>query len=145
MWGAYPLDPACINTHESTHGFTHRLDLNLTSIEKNSFSKTKTKLNAKDIAKHFVKLEERIYKCDLAFINDLITQELPSDRWIHFLDSDDYLKRDCMQRTIESLDSLKAIREEIEIVARDVILFTMKIVVRGEVAPISSLRDPFTP
>ena len=75
----------------------------LISIEKNSFNKTKTRLNAKDIAKHFVKLEERIYKCDLAFINDLITQELPSDRWIHFLDSDDYFRVDCLQKATQSL------------------------------------------
>ena len=95
----------------------------LTSIEKNSFSKTKTKLNAKDIAKHFVKLEERIYKCDLAFINDLITQELPSDRWIHFLDSDDYFRVDCLQRCYGLLREFSRVRSDIEVVIHGMTLY----------------------
>ena len=95
----------------------------LISVERNSFSKTKTKLNAKEIARHFVKLEERIYKCDLAFINDLITQELPSDRWIHFLDSDDYFRVDCLQRCNGLLREFSCVRSDIEVVIHGMTLY----------------------
>lgn len=92
----------------------------LTSLKRNSFDQTKTKLSPLAIAKHFTKLEDRIYKCDLVHIDDLITQELPNDRWIHFMDSDDYLKLDCLQNTIEALHTAKVPKGiEIEIVARD--------------------------
>ena len=53
----------------------------------------------------------------MLFIDSLITQELPQ-RWIHFLDSDDYLKLDCLQKCLEAKDkkpNLEIINHKIDI------------------------------
>ena len=93
-------------------------DSNLTSIQKNSLNQSKIQISTQNIIKHFKKIENRIYKFDLAFINDLITQELPK-RWIHFLDSDDYLRLDCLQKCMDARKSM----HNLEIITHGVELF----------------------
>ena len=53
----------------------------------------------------------------MLFIDSLITQKLPQ-RWIHFLDSDDYLKLDCLQKCLEAKDkkpNLEIIKHRVDV------------------------------
>ena len=89
----------------------------LDSLKRNSLNQNKTPIPFETIKKHFTKIDSRIYKCDLAFINDLITQELPKNAWIHLLDSDDYLKLDCIE------NALKASKDDTELITHKIIRY----------------------
>lgn len=73
-----------------------------------SFDKTDIKkLSKEDIDKNFIKLHERVYKTELKEINDFIIQDLPDDVYIHFLDSDDYLDKNCISKCFKNIKEKK--------------------------------------
>ena len=68
-----------------------------------SFEKTYKSLNEQDIKAHFTQIQPNFIKSDLERINDFITQELPANALIHFVDSDDCLSHDCIEVCVQNL------------------------------------------
>ena len=87
---------------------------NITSLKTtHSLDKTTKIIPKESIKEHFIILSHNHIKTDLEDINSLIVQELPK-RWIHFVDSDDYLELDCIENCIKETSNNK-----IEIVLHD--------------------------
>ncbi|ECL6512881.1 glycosyl transferase family A, partial [Campylobacter jejuni] len=76
---------------------------NIISYEKSNTFKNSTKeLIKEDINKNFTKLSKNIIQTKLKNINDFIIQDL-ADNIIHFLDSDDYLELDCIEKCVNEM------------------------------------------
>ncbi|MCE3039707.1 glycosyltransferase [Helicobacter anatolicus] len=58
--------------------------------------------NIADIAKYFYYVDSRHIQTDLCNNLPYILQKLPENRYIHFIDSDDYFTQDCIQKCIKS-------------------------------------------
>ncbi|WHN17805.1 glycosyltransferase family 2 protein [Campylobacter jejuni] len=69
----------------------------------NIFKKIPKELTKEDINKNFIKLSKNIIQTKLKNINDFIIQDLP-DNIIHFLDSDDYLELDCIEKCVNEMN-----------------------------------------
>ncbi|WHN16044.1 glycosyltransferase family 2 protein [Campylobacter jejuni] len=69
----------------------------------NTFKKIPKELTKEDINKNFIKLSKNIIQTKLKNINDFIIQDLP-DNIIHFLDSDDYLELDCIEKCVNEMN-----------------------------------------
>ena len=83
---------------------THNFDKTIQSlIQTHSFTKTYKDILAQDIQAHFTQIEPNFIKSDLERINDFITQELPQNTLIHFVDSDDYITQDCIEKCVQNL------------------------------------------
>ena len=80
---------------------------NNTSIQSlsqtHSFEKSYKSINAQELRAHFTQIKHNFIKSDLERINDFITQELPQNALIHFVDSDDYLRQDCIAKCVQAL------------------------------------------
>ncbi|HEC1730435.1 TPA: glycosyltransferase family 2 protein [Campylobacter jejuni] len=76
---------------------------NITSYENiNTFNTASKELTKEDINKNFTKLSKNIIQTKLKNINDFIIQDLPNNI-IHFLDSDDYLELDCIEKCVNEM------------------------------------------
>lgn len=67
-----------------------------------SFDKETKSISIDEINAHFKLKDKNFIQSDLEDINTLIIQELP-ERIIHFLDSDDYLKLDCIELCVNEM------------------------------------------
>ena len=68
-----------------------------------SFAKTYKSLSTQEVQSHFKKIQPNFITSDLERINDFITQELPQDALIHFIDSDDYIQPRCIEICVKNL------------------------------------------
>ena len=68
-----------------------------------SFEKATKTINTEELKAHFTQIQSNFIKSDLTRINDFIIQELPSNALIHFVDSDDYLTKDCIEKCVKAL------------------------------------------
>lgn len=71
-------------------------------LKTHTFDKSVKKLSLSEVQKHFTKLSSNFIKTDLEDINELLVQDLPS-RIIHFVDSDDYIKLDCIEICVKNM------------------------------------------
>ncbi|MCV3396613.1 MULTISPECIES: glycosyltransferase family 2 protein [Campylobacter] len=82
-----------------------------------TFDKSFKKITISEV-NQAIKIKNQNYvKVNLENINELIVQELPN-RIIHFLDSDDYLKRECIEFCVNSM-----INQQLEIIMHDYIYY----------------------
>ena len=68
-----------------------------------SFEKSYKSIDAQELRAHFTQIKHNFIKSDLERINDFITQELPQNALIHFIDSDDYITQDCVAKCVQAL------------------------------------------
>ena len=68
-----------------------------------SFEKSYKSIDAQELRAHFTQIKHNFIKSDLERINDFITQELPQNALIHFVDSDDYITQDCVAKCVQAL------------------------------------------
>lgn len=81
---------------------------NITSYENiNTFNTASKELAKEDINKNFTKLSKNIIQTKLKNLNDFIIQDLPNNI-IHFLDSDDYLELDCIEKCVNEIEESNA-------------------------------------
>ena len=68
-----------------------------------SFEKSYKSIDTQALRAHFTQIKHNFIKSDLERINDFITQELPQNALIHFVDSDDYIRQDCVAKCVQAL------------------------------------------
>lgn len=68
-----------------------------------SFEKSCKSIDTQELRAHFTQIKHNFIKSDLERINDFITQELPQNALIHFVDSDDYITQDCVAKCVQTL------------------------------------------
>ncbi len=68
-----------------------------------SFEKSYKSIDTQALRAHFTQIKPNFIKSDLERINDFITQELPQNALIHFVDSDDYIRQDCIEICVQAL------------------------------------------
>ncbi|EHN6903038.1 glycosyltransferase [Campylobacter jejuni] len=78
-----------------------------------TFEKNTKILKKEDIKSNFIPIQKRYIKTNLENINDFIIQELPNFI-IHFLDSDDYLRLNCIEKCVN-----KMIKNDLDICVHD--------------------------
>ena len=83
-----------------------------------SFEKHYKNITQTQIQAHFTQIQSNFIKSDLTCINDFIIQELPSNALIHFVDSDDYLTKDCIEKCVKALQE-----GDLDIVAHNITHF----------------------
>lgn len=76
--------------------------------QSHSFSHHTHKLSFEEITKHFYVKAENFIQSTLRHSDDFIIQALPENVFIHFVDSDDYLDKDCIRLCVKKLLSQKA-------------------------------------
>ncbi|MGH2304758.1 glycosyltransferase family 2 protein [Campylobacter taeniopygiae] len=90
--------------------FEDNKEEDIISFEKtHTFEKTTKIIKKEDIKSNFKQIQKRYIKTNLENINDFIIQELPNSI-IHFLDSDDYFLKDCIELCVENM-----IRKDLDI------------------------------
>lgn len=83
--------------------FEDNKEEDIVSFEKTHTFKKITKIIKKEnIKSNFKQIQKRYIKTNLENINDFIIQELPNSI-IHFLDSDDYFLKDCIELCVENM------------------------------------------
>ena len=86
---------------------SHSLNMTNDSIQSlsqtHSFEKSYKSIDAQELRAHFTQIKHNFIKSDLERINDFITQELPQNALIHFVDSDDYITQDCVAKCVQAL------------------------------------------
>lgn len=78
----------------------------VTSYTQNSFNEESKIIDKETILKHFTTNNNHI-KTNLEDISTLLTQKLPEDSWIRFVDSDDYLPLDNIERCVRETQNNK--------------------------------------
>ena len=68
-----------------------------------SFERSYKSIDTQELRAHFTQIKHNFIKSDLERINDFITQELPQNALIHFVDSDDYITQDCVAKCVQVL------------------------------------------
>lgn len=68
-----------------------------------SFEKSYKSIDTQELRVHFTQIKHNFIKSDLERINNFITQELPQNALIHFVDSDDYITQDCVAKCVQAL------------------------------------------
>ena len=68
-----------------------------------SFEKSYKSIDTQELRAHFTQIKHNFIKSDLERINDFITQELPQNALVHFVDSDDYITQDCVAKCVQAL------------------------------------------
>ena len=68
-----------------------------------SFEKSYKSIDTQELRAHFTQIKPNFIKSDLERINDFITQELPQNTLVHFVDSDDYITQDCVAKCVQAL------------------------------------------
>ena len=86
---------------------SHSLNMTNDSIQSlsqtHSFEKSYKSIDTQALRAHFTQIKHNFIKSDLERINDFITQELPQNALIHFVDSDDYITQDCVAKCVQAL------------------------------------------
>ena len=81
-----------------------RNDIKIQSFtQTHTFNKTYKDISEQDIQAHFTPIQPNFIKSDLERINEFIVQELPANALIHFVDSDDYIALDCIEKCVQNL------------------------------------------
>ena len=79
-------------------------NINIQSLSQtHSFEKSYKSIDTQELRAHFTQIKPNFIKSDLERINDFITQELPQNVLIHFIDSDDYITQDCVAKCVQAL------------------------------------------
>lgn len=73
------------------------------NTQTHTFSPLKHIVSTEQIKSHFKIISNHFIQTDLEDITELIIQDLPSERYIHFLDSDDYFLPDCIKHCYENI------------------------------------------
>lgn len=68
-----------------------------------SFEKDDKNIDEKALNKHFTQLDLNYIKSNLVNVSNFLIQDLPKDALIHFVDSDDYLDKDCIKLCVDEL------------------------------------------
>lgn len=68
-----------------------------------SFEKDDKSIDEKALNKHFTQLDLNYIKSNLVNVSNFLIQDLPKDALIHFVDSDDYLDKDCIKLCVDEL------------------------------------------
>ena len=68
-----------------------------------SFEKSYKSIDTQELRAHFTQIKHNFIKSNLERINDFITQELPQNTLVHFVDSDDYITQDCVAKCVQAL------------------------------------------
>lgn len=68
-----------------------------------SFEKDDKNIDEKELNKHFTQLDLNHIKSNLVNVSNFLIQDLPKDALIHFVDSDDYLDKDCIKLCVDEL------------------------------------------
>ncbi|MGX3045706.1 glycosyltransferase family 2 protein [Helicobacter sp. T3_23-1056] len=96
-----------VDCHDSSlfnKSLESRNDIKIQSLaQTHTFTKTYKTITKQEIDAHFTQIAPNFIKSDLERINDFITQELPKDALIHFVDSDDTITNDCIQKCVARL------------------------------------------
>ena len=96
-----------ISLSEKVQNDTEKAFQTNTSIQSlsqtHSFEKSYKSIDAQELRAHFTQIKHNFIKSDLERINDFITQELPQNALIHFVDSDDYITQDCVAKCVQAL------------------------------------------
>ena len=96
-----------ISLSEKVQNDTEKAFQTNTSIQSlsqtHSFEKSYKSIDTQELRAHFTQIKHNFIKSDLERINDFITQELPQNALIHFLDSDDYITQDCVAKCVQAL------------------------------------------
>lgn len=79
-----------------------------TLTKTHSFDNGTKTLDLNELLGHFKLKGKNFIQSDIAHINEFIIQTLPKDALIHFVDSDDYLDKDCIKLCVEDLIKNKA-------------------------------------
>ncbi|TKX30152.1 glycosyl transferase family A [Campylobacter sp. MIT 12-5580] len=86
-------------------------------LKTHTFDKITKEISHTEIQKHFIKIASNFIKTDLENINELLVQNLPS-RIIHFVDSDDYIKPDCIELCVKNM-----LEKNLEILVHNLVEF----------------------
>mgnify|MGYP004456026033 CR=1 FL=1 len=79
-------------------------NINIQSLSQtHSFEKSYKSIDTQELRAHFTQIKPNFIKSDLERINDFITQELPQNTLVHFVDSDDYITQDCVAKCVQAL------------------------------------------
>ena len=81
----------------------------VTSYTQNSFNEESKIIDKETILKHFTKISNNHIKTNLEDISTLLTQKLPANSWIKFVDSDDYIPLDSVEKCIKEIQKNKNI------------------------------------
>lgn len=73
-----------------------------------SFNNSAKTLDVNELLAHFTCLSKNYVKSDVSSISKVIIQSLPKDVLIHFVDSDDYLDKDCIKLCVDDLSKNEA-------------------------------------
>ena len=96
-----------ISLSEKVQNDTEKAFQTNTSIQSlsqtHSFEKSYKSIDTQELRAHFTQIKHNFIKSDLERINDFITQELPQNALIHFVDSDDYITQDCVAKCVQAL------------------------------------------
>ena len=100
-------DGVSVDCHDSSlfnKSLKSRNDIKIQSLtQTHSFEKAYKIITAQEINAHFTQIAPNFIKSDLERINDFITQELPHNAPIHFVDSDDMITSDCIEICVQNL------------------------------------------
>lgn len=72
-------------------------------VQTHSFEKRGKFINESEIRSHFRQISSHFVKSDLCDINEIIIQNLPNDAFVVFVDSDDYLRADCIELCVNKM------------------------------------------
>ena len=96
-----------ISLSEKVQNDTEKAFQTNTSIQSlsqtHSFEKSYKSIDTQELRVHFTQIKHNFIKSDLERINDFITQELPQNALVHFVDSDDYITQDCVAKCVQVL------------------------------------------
>lgn len=97
-----------ITSQESTQNSTTQSSFIQSFTQSHHFHKDSKKISFEEILKHFYIKGENFIQSTLRHSDDFIIQALPENVLIHFVDSDDYIEKDCIQHCVTQLLSQKA-------------------------------------
>ena len=104
-----------------------------------SFEKSYKSIDTQELRAHFTQIKHNFIKSDLECINDFITQELPQNALVHFVDSDDYITQDCVAKCVQTL-----LEKDLDIVVHNIKEFddnTKKITILKRLSQFQSLKQ----
>ena len=95
-------DKVKVSQNDTEKAFQNNINIQSLS-QTHSFEKSCKSIDTQELRAHFTQIKHNFIKSDLERINDFITQELPQNALIHFVDSDDYITQDCVAKCVQTL------------------------------------------
>ena len=95
-------DKAKVSQNDKEKAFQTNTSIQSLS-QTHSFEKSYKSIDTQELRAHFTQIKHNFIKSDLERINDFITQELPQNALVHFVDSDDYITQDCVAKCVQAL------------------------------------------